>query len=138
MSYVRAEVSEKNPYRIPKHRYLELKHFCLQYPDWKTEYSGLLGIESLSSIGGNKSRLKNTVDKTSGTAIKRLYFADRMSMVERAALDSDESIYEYLLKGVTEERSYTYLKTYCNIPCSKDFYYDRYRRFFWLLDKIRE
>lgn len=25
-----------------------------------------------------------------------------------------------------------------DIPCGKDLYYDRYRRFFWLLDKLRE
>lgn len=138
MSYTRTEVSKKNPYWLPKYRYLELKNFCLQYPDWKVEYSGLLGVNSLSSIGGNKSRLKNPVDRTGNTAIKRLYFSERISMVERAVLDSEESIYEYLLKGVTEGRSYTYLKTYCDIPCGKDFYYDRYRRFFWLLDKMRE
>ena len=28
---LRAELSEKNPYWIEKHRYYELKHFCLQY-----------------------------------------------------------------------------------------------------------
>lgn len=32
---LRAELSEKNPYWIEKHRYYELKHFCLQYPIWK-------------------------------------------------------------------------------------------------------
>lgn len=29
---IRPEVSQKNPYWIGKHRYYELKHFCLQYP----------------------------------------------------------------------------------------------------------
>lgn len=36
---IRAEVSEKNPYWIEKHRHYELKHFCLQYPIWKKAYS---------------------------------------------------------------------------------------------------
>lgn len=31
----RAEISKKNPHYISKHRYYELKHFCLQYPEWK-------------------------------------------------------------------------------------------------------
>lgn len=138
MSYVRSEISEKNPYWIPKHRYFELKHFCLQYPDWKKYYVSLLGVNSLSSLGGNKPRLNTITDKTGETAIKRLYFSDRMKMIEQTAIDSEPDIYEYLLKGVTEGLSYTYLKTYCDIPCSKDFYYDRYRRFFWLLDKVRK
>lgn len=35
MKRERAQLSAKNPCHIPKHRYYELKHFCLQYPDWK-------------------------------------------------------------------------------------------------------
>ena len=30
----RAEVSKRNKYYISKHRYYELKHFCLQYSEW--------------------------------------------------------------------------------------------------------
>ena len=36
---IRPELSEKNPYWIGKHRYYELKHFCLQYPIWKKAYN---------------------------------------------------------------------------------------------------
>lgn len=36
---IRPELSEKNPYWIEKHRYYELKHFCLQYPIWQKQYS---------------------------------------------------------------------------------------------------
>ena len=32
---LRSELSPKNKYYIDKHRYYELKHFCLQYPEWK-------------------------------------------------------------------------------------------------------
>ena len=38
---IRPELSEKNPYWIEKHRYYELKHFCLQYPIWRKAYSVL-------------------------------------------------------------------------------------------------
>lgn len=43
---IRPELSEKNPYWIGKHRYYELKHFCLQYPIWKKAYNALLGLSS--------------------------------------------------------------------------------------------
>ena len=33
MKRERAQLSAKNPCHIPKHRYYELKHFCLQYPN---------------------------------------------------------------------------------------------------------
>ena len=43
---IRPELSEKNPYWIERHRYYELKHFCLQYPIWKKAYAAL---ESLTA-----------------------------------------------------------------------------------------
>lgn len=51
-----------------------------------------------------------------------------------AAIETDPYLYSYILKGVTEEKPYTYLKTTLGMPCGKDMYYDRYRRFFWLLN----
>ena len=139
MSYVKSELSQNNKYWIPRHRYFELKHFCLQYPEWKKEYIELLSTYSLPRLSNNKPRLEKRIsDHTGEIAIKRLYYAERFKIVENIAIKVDESIYEYLLKGVTEDKSYTYLKTYCNIPCGKDYYYDRYRCFFWLLDKERQ
>lgn len=41
---IRPELSEKNPYWIERHRYYELKHFCLQYPIWKKAYAALDGL----------------------------------------------------------------------------------------------
>ena len=46
---IRPEVSEKNKYWIERHRYYELKHFCLQYYIWKRAYSALDGLN-----GSNK------------------------------------------------------------------------------------
>lgn len=52
------------------------------------------------------------------------------------AVDVDESIWTYIFEGVTCGVSFGVLVTK-GIPCSKDYYYDRYRKFFWLLDKAR-
>lgn len=41
---IRPELSEKNKYWIEKHRYYELKHFCLQYVIWKKSYLALDGL----------------------------------------------------------------------------------------------
>ena len=38
---VRADISKKNAYWIDKHRYYELKRFCLQYPIWAKSYAEL-------------------------------------------------------------------------------------------------
>ena len=41
---LRPELSKKNKYYIDKHRHYELKHFCLQYPDWKKEYDSCRNV----------------------------------------------------------------------------------------------
>ena len=48
---IRPELSEKNPYWIEKHRYYELKHFCLQYPIWRKAYASLNSFSSNQQIG---------------------------------------------------------------------------------------
>lgn len=35
---VRSELSKRNKWHISKHKFLELKHFCLQYPEWHKLY----------------------------------------------------------------------------------------------------
>ena len=135
---IRAEISENNKYYIGKHRYYELKHFCLQYPGWKKSYIAyselLLGSPSLTGLPTDD----RVVDLTAKYAIKKAQIAEKMKMIDRAAVEADEFLYPYLIKGVTEGVSYTYLKTKMNIPCGRDTYYDRYRRFFWLLANYRD
>lgn len=61
-----------------------------------------------------------------------------MEVVEQAAIEADPYLASYILKAVTEGLSYNYLKARLEIPCSRDMNYDRYRRFFWLLDRARK
>lgn len=131
---IRPELSKRNPYRIDKHRYYELKHFCLQYPVWKRIYSELDGFRS-SGTDVAPSKNISPSDPTAQSVEKRLYYLEKMETVEQAAIESDPELATYILRAVTEELSYTYLKARLDIPCSRDTYYDRYRRFFWLLSK---
>lgn len=132
---IRPELSIKNKYYIDKHRHYELKHFCLQYPEWKRAYAACDGL--------NASRIDDWIrsdepgDPTAKYAMKKAYYLERIQMIERAAMDADKVLCNYILKAVTEELSYTYLKSKLKIPCGKDMYYDRYRRFFWLLSNSR-
>ena len=134
---IRADISTKNKYWIDKHRHYELKHFCLQYPIWKKLYVEILESCISAAKIDNESSSNTHSDITAKYAIKKAYYADRIKMVEQAAIDSDKELWIYLLKGVTEGLSYTNLKTKYDIPCGKDMYYDRYRKFFWLLNTSR-
>ena len=132
---IRPEVSTRNKYWIDKHRHYELKHFCLQYPKWKKEYCTILGIASSMVEKIPSGNIPS--DLTAKYAIKKAYYSERIKLIEKAAMDADKNLYSYILKGVTEGLSYTTLKTKMNIPCGRDMYYDRYRKFFWLLNEAR-
>lgn len=134
---IRAKLSEKNKYYIDKHRYYELKHFCLQYGEWKRTYRSCCEAVSFGSRFEQISSDSIPGDLTAKYAIKRVQYGERIKMIEDAAKEADEFLYFYILKGVTEGLSYPYLKTKLNMPCGRDMYYDRYRKFFWLLDNTR-
>ena len=135
MSDIRAEVSKKNPYWIDKHRYYELKHFCLQYNLWKKKRDILDGINTSSIITPGE---KTTSSSTEKTALKRMLYSDRIQMIEETAKRTDPVIGSYILTGVTEGLSFDKLNARSPVPCGKDKYYDLYRRFFWLLSRARK
>ncbi|MBR1703162.1 MAG: hypothetical protein IJ716_14640 [Lachnospiraceae bacterium] len=133
----RPELSPKNKYWIERHRYYELKHFCMQYPIWK-KLKEAIDVYRSSAPKEAFAPVSDISDPTARCAEARMYYTNRMLMVETVTRMADPEIHEYLLKGVTEGYSYDILKARLDIPCSKDTYYDAYRRFFWLLDKERE
>lgn len=134
---IRPEISEKSKYWIDKHRHYELKHFCLQYPTWKKEYAAFSNASISLSMIESVPTSNIPGDPTAKRAIMKAYYSERMELIEKAAIEADRFLHNYILKAVTENLSYTYLKTRLGIPCGRDMYYDRYRRFFWLLNKAR-
>ena len=135
---IRPEISTKSKYWINKHRHYELKHFCLQYSEWKKAYAACNEAIIFASEFDKMPSSNVPSDLTAKYAIKKAQYAEKIKLIERIALESDDYLYPYILKAVTEGLSYTYLKTRMEIPCGKDMYYDRYRKFFWLLSKARD
>lgn len=134
---LRPNISPDNKYWISKHRYYELKHFCLQYPEWKSAYEAM-GTDSFTSyyVKVRKDE-RSHADPTATLAMKRAELDRKIKDVERCAFDSDPEIADYILQGVTTGASYKYLSAALGMPASKDMYYDRYRKFFWLLNSVR-
>ncbi len=133
MNNQRSELSPRNKYFVPKFRYLELKNWCLQYPEWK---------QSLASITELKSKqLKLPSGKNADPTLQTVLSRDRLmvniTLLEDTAKLSDSFLAPWIIKGVTESYSYDYLHLKLDMPASRDMYYDRYRRFFWLLDQKR-
>lgn len=133
MAYLKPELSTKNKYWLPKHRYYELRHFCLQYPDWKNLYSRLE-----FKMTGNpevQTRGRTPGDPTGQLASMRADCARNIDLVERTAKAADETLAKWILKAVTEDIPFTALNLLNEIPCGKDMFYDRFRRFYWLLSQ---
>lgn len=134
---IRPEISSKNKYWIDKHRHYELKHFCLQYPGWKKAYAEFDNPAVPLSTIERVSTSNLPGDPTAKRAVMKAHYAKRIELIEKTAKEADQYLYEYIIKAVTEELSYTYLKNRLEIPCGRDMYYDRYRKFFWLLSEAR-
>ncbi len=130
---IRNEVSKKNPYYISKHRMLELKHFCLQYEEWRKERAKIMVLQS---YGYEKIPGKKISDKVPKLAMRAAMLDGYMDLVLRCCKETDAYIWTWLFEAVTCGLSYGTMVTR-GIPCGKDYYYDRYRKFFWLLDKER-
>lgn len=136
---IRPELSKRNKYWISKHRFYELKHYCLQYKEWQRAYNALsTDVHTITpSIGMiNVNRAFN--DPTGNTATTRSYYFNKMDEIRRLSKEADPELADYIFLAVTSLQSYTYLKTKLGMPCSKDIFYDRYRKFFWLLDKVHK
>ena len=133
---IRPEITEKSENWISKHRYYELKHFCLQYKEWKEELRMLDGMPN--GINDIYVTTSNIPDPTWRTAANRAHYSNRIEMLERAAKETDPYLGDYILLGVTEDLSYDKLRARYMIPCCKDVYYGLYRRFFKLLSSMRD
>ena len=122
MGRTRTELSKNNQFWISKHRYYELKHFCLQYSEWKELY--LLAKQQSMNI------------KDDPTGIYATIMADCqhcITLVENTAKATDVVLGRYILDHVTKGTSYVRLRTIDNIPCGKDLFYTLCQKFFWLL-----
>lgn len=136
MSDLKPELSAKSQYHLPKHRYYELRHFCLQYRDWQKQLK-MLNSSQTPEFLERFQRSTELPNPTERIAIMRAALSENVRIIEEAAQEADKELAKWLLLGVTEGRSFENLKTTMDIPCERDMYYARYRKFFWLLSRNR-
>lgn len=132
---IRSEISKNNPYYISKHRYYELKHFCLQYKDFKRIYNDL--CEKIPGGIVLQNGLTNDFKINKKLYIREKYL-NKINLIEECSQLTDEILGPYILKGVTENLTYSYFKMNSNIPCCRDIYYEHYRKFFFILSHKKD
>jgi len=131
---IRPKLSLKNKFYISKERYLELKHFCLQYNEWNKEIASLRMIRPIKL---DRLPSHNVGDPTGDVAVKIAVLTKRIDVLKEAAMHLDPYISDYIFEAVTQDRTFEYFQGK-GIACGRVYFYERYREFFFHLDKIRE
>ena len=134
---IRPEISKRSSYWISRHRFYELKHFCLQYPEWKDELR-LISVGKHPLADEKIGKSANPSDPVLTCVMRREMLTDHIDMVDKAAKGCSEDLGSYVFKGVTEGISYEHLQAQTGLPCCKETYYESFRRFFWILSKLRK
>ncbi len=117
-------------YNISKHRYLELYHYCMQYPEWIKELKELRGLRSHEQTAG--TGLSNP---TESAAIKAAALSAKCKLIEDTAYEANKELAMYILAGVTDEEcTYKTLRAR-GMPAGRNLYYNSRRKFYYLLSK---
>lgn len=132
-------LSKKNPYYISTEKKLELVHFCRQYPEWRVEYNELLhsgesrfmAMDVVKVLRGLRPR------PTEGTALRAVQLAERMDLVDRAAIEAGIGFIGAIRQGAIYGKSYDQMAALDPMPVSRAEYYKALRKFYWLLAQKR-
>lgn len=125
---------KKSKYYLPKHEYLTALHFARSYPEWKEELS--VSADTSTGIRYDLDKVQTSLsgDALERVAIRRTELAEKCKLVENTVHEVGDEIYKYLLMGVTYGTP-AYRLVQIGMPCSANTYYDRRRRFYYLLSK---
>lgn len=123
----KTELSKQSRYWIPRNRYHELRYFRLQFRDWERRRIELSGLAT-----------RQDREPTESEAIERAHLDDKIKMVTYAAHESAFELERWVLLGVTTGLPYDKINASDPMPCCRDTYYSMYRKFFWILDALRD
>lgn len=122
-----------DPYYIDPERYLELKHFCKQYPMWVDAYSHLDGLSKLS---------KEELDKLNptGSVVEvRDRYMRWIKLIDDAARAAAPEVFPYIRIAVTKDRSYDYISSNIGmVPCDSVTFRQYVHKFFYILSSMRD
>lgn len=122
-------------WKISTHEFYMAMHFAYQYHEWKKELSGLTDTSKAIQYSDMPKGNLNP-DPTGDLVERRERLVHNVDIVEKCARESDPDLYEWIMLGVTNDGvNYDSLNTLKGIPCSRNTYYDRRRKFYYLLSK---
>ncbi|MCI6637372.1 MAG: hypothetical protein MSH32_03610 [Lachnospiraceae bacterium] len=133
MSKVRA--GWNGQYTLTKHEFYTAYHYALQYSDWVKEYEDVTDGSKAITYDSDRVQTSPNPDGVENAAIRSSELHDKIRTVEDTVKAAAPELYPWLLTAVTTEGvTYKYLAGMEKpIPCGKDYYYLRRRRFYYML-----
>ena len=122
---------------IAKDRYLELLHFCRQYPEWQMEAASMLGIRSMRTDGLPRGTKKN--DPVAAAAERREQLMKKIEIVDSCAREiGNGEWYTAIIQNVCMGRAYTQIDMALMPSSHRTEFFKHRREFFELLHRKTE
>lgn len=123
-------------YKLNTAEYLSTKYYALRYNDWLAEYNALKDSMGAIVADDMPHAVNNISDPTERLAERRAVLSTKMQVIENTAKEASRELWKYIFIMVTTEgMTFDRLKAEHNVPCEKDMFYDRRRKFYYLLSK---
>ena len=132
------KMSYSGKYKLSREEYNHAKWYALRFNRWLDEYNSL--SDSVGAFSYENADMPKAVNKTSNPteqlAERRAELRNKMDLVINCCQEAGGDIFNYLLSAVTnEEVTYNTLVALKQIPCSANTFYDRRRKFYYLLSQ---
>ena len=123
-------------YGISKKRYRELRYFCEQYPEWKSEVANQAFISSPKLDGMPHGA--NVGNPTLQAALTMQEKKERIDLIESTAVQAADDLWYWLIRNICYEIPVGVLVYSDGMPMSQSQFYHYRRYFFYLLDRKRK
>lgn len=118
---------------LKKAECLTAKYFALQYNELIQEYKDLDNFLHASASDGLPHG-SEVGQPTERMAVRMAELRDKIEKIESTAMEADPVIAKYILKAVTNDNvTFKQLQTLMDIPCGRDLYYEKRRKYYYLL-----
>lgn len=132
------QLSKGNGYYLSKAAFLESLYFAYQYQEFLDE----LEVIGDGSKGISYDAQPHGDAKAGGLedlAIRRARISSKVDLIERVCREVDPELYPWLIKGFTsDEVGYDYLRYQLRMPCGRNQYYEKRRKFYFLLYREKQ
>lgn len=103
--------------------------YALMYYEWLAEYHALAGIVQQDK---DTERMQSATERD---GLRRQALAERLEMIDQTLIETDADLYQWLKMAVTSRGIGYDAMAGKGIPCSDTTFYDRRRKFYYLLSK---